>query len=179
MSGRGKSSRQQYHLAQKTTNQRGFGDPSHTRVKKNKGDRTIHTLGPPDLSVMHRRCPTNFVLLLGALLCVANGVLWAESGVLVVHVEDVQRRPIKGVQIGTEGDGGSALTGDDGKARIPLAKQTKEKSWVSLQILKSPPRKDFVMVSPWDYRAVIPSFENESENFLEVVVVQRGDRAAL
>src|SRR5260370_40474087 len=35
------------------------------------------------------------------------------------------------------------------------------------------------MVSPWDYRAVIPSFENESENFLEVVVVQRGDRAAL
>ena len=35
------------------------------------------------------------------------------------------------------------------------------------------------MVSPWDYRAVIPSFENESENFVEVVVVQRGDRAAL
>ncbi len=49
-----------------------------------------------------------------------------------------------------EGNGGSSVTGDDGKARISLAKQTKEKSWVSLQILKSPPGKDFVMVSPWD-----------------------------
>jgi len=121
----------------------------------------------------------NFVLLVGALLCAVSGLLWAESGVLVVHVEDVQRRPISGVQIGTEGDGGSAITGDDGKARIRLAKETKEKSWVSLQILKSPPHKDFVMVSPWDYRAVVPLFENESENFVKVVVVQRGDRAAL
>jgi hypothetical protein len=119
------------------------------------------------------------LVLLGASLCAAGGVAWAELGVLVVHVEDVQRRPISGVQIGTEGDGGSAITGDDGKARIPLAKQTKEKGWVSLQILNSPPHKDFVMVSPWDYRTVVPSFENESENFVKVVVVQRGDRAAL
>lgn len=35
------------------------------------------------------------------------------------------------------------------------------------------------MVSPWDYRTLVPSFENESENFVEVVLVQRGDRAAL
>jgi len=104
---------------------------------------------------------------------------WAEAGVLVVHVNDVQRRPIRGLQIGVEGDGGSSLTGDDGKARIPLAKQTKEESWVSLQILKSPPNKDFVLVSPWDYRTLVPSFANESQNFVEVVVVQRGDRAAL
>src|ERR1700720_3565487 len=76
-------------------------------------------------------------------------------------------------------DGGSSVTGDDGKARIPLAKQTKENSWVSLQILKSPPGRDLVMVSPWDYRSGVPSFENESENFVEVVLVQRGDRAAL
>ena len=97
---------------------------------------------------MRPLCRLNFALLTCLLLCAASGVLWAESGVLVVHVEDVQRHPIGGVQIGTEGDGGSAITGDDGKARIPLARQTKEKSWVSLQILKSPPRKDFVMVSP-------------------------------
>jgi tetratricopeptide (TPR) repeat protein len=119
------------------------------------------------------------LVLLGASLCAAGGVAWAESGVLVVHVEDVQRHPISGVQIGTEGDGGSEFTGNDGKARIPLAKQTKEKSWVSLQILQSPPHKDFVMLSPWDYRAVVPLFENESENFVKVVVVQRGDRMAL
>jgi tetratricopeptide (TPR) repeat protein len=106
-------------------------------------------------------------------------VVWAESGVLVVHVEDVQRHPISGVQIGTEGDGGSAIRGDDGKARILLAKQTKQGSWVSLQILRSPPGKDFVMNSPWDYRTIVPSFENESENFVKVVIVQRGDRTAL
>ena len=128
---------------------------------------------------MRRLCRLNFALLLSTLLCTASGLLWAESGVLVVHVEDVQRHPISDVQIGVEGDGGSAFTGDDGKGRIPLAQQTKEKNWVSLQILKSPPHKDFVMVSPWDYRAVIPPFENESENFVKVVVVQRGDRTAL
>jgi tetratricopeptide (TPR) repeat protein len=129
--------------------------------------------------VMRRLCRLNCALLLGALLCTACGVVWAESGVLVVHVEDVQRHPIGGVQIGTEGDGGSAITGDDGKARIPLARETKEKSWISLQILRSPPHKDFVMVSPWDYRAVVPLFENESENFVKVVIVERGDRVAL
>jgi tetratricopeptide (TPR) repeat protein len=123
--------------------------------------------------------------LLGLAVLIGSGcslntcVAMAESGVLVVHVKDVQRHPIGGLQIGVEGDGGSAITGDDGKARIQLAKQTKEKSWVSLQILRSPPNKDYVMVSPWEYRAIIPSFENESENFIEVVVVQRGDRAAL
>ena len=119
------------------------------------------------------------VFLMGLWLCLTSRMLWAEAGVLVVHVKDVQRRPISGVQIGVEGDGGSAIAMDDGKARIALAKDTEEKSWVSLQILKSPPGKDYVIVSPWDYRTLIPSFENESENFVEVVVVQRGDRAAL
>jgi tetratricopeptide (TPR) repeat protein len=118
-------------------------------------------------------------LLIGSWLCLVNGVIRAEEGILVVHIKDAQRHPVGGLLIGVEGDGGSAITSDDGKARIALAKQTKEKSWVSLQILKSPPGKDFVMVSPWDYRAPVPSFENESENFIEVVVVQRGDRAAL
>jgi len=116
---------------------------------------------------------------MGACLCVTCGVLWAEAGVLVVHVEDVQQRPIAGVQIGVKGDGGSAVTGDDGKARIRLAQQTKENRWVFLQIVRSPSGKDFVMVSPWEHNTLVPSFENESENFVEVVVVLRGDRQAL
>jgi hypothetical protein len=45
--------------------------------------------------------------------------------------------------------------------------------------VKSQPGQDLVVVSPWDYRTQIPSFENESDDFVEVVVVQRGDRAAL
>jgi hypothetical protein len=35
------------------------------------------------------------------------------------------------------------------------------------------------MVSPWNSKILVPSFENESKNFVEVVVVQRGDRLAL
>jgi tetratricopeptide (TPR) repeat protein len=120
-----------------------------------------------------------FVRLLGALLCAQSVITLAESGILVVHVKDVQERPVAGVQIGVTGDGGSPTTGDDGKARIPLAKQTKENDWVRLQILKSPPGKDFMMVSPWDYGTFVPSFANESKNVIEIVVVQRGDRVAL
>jgi tetratricopeptide (TPR) repeat protein len=120
---------------------------------------------------------TSLVFLIGFHLYPA--LLRAEEGILVVHVKDSQDHPIGGMQIGVEGDGGSVITGGDGKARIRLAKQTKEKSWVSLQIVKSPPGKDYVIVSPWDKWAIVPPFDNESQNFVEIVVVQRGDRAAL
>jgi tetratricopeptide (TPR) repeat protein len=121
----------------------------------------------------------SLVLPFAFFLTSATTRLLAEAGVLVVHAEDVQRHPVRGLQIGVEGDGGSAVTTGDGKARIKLAKDTKANSWVSLQILGSAPGSDLVMVSPWDYRTQVPSFENESENFVKVVVVQRGDRAAL
>jgi len=126
--------------------------------------------------VMRRLHRIYFAVLL---VCAANALTWAESGILVVHVEDVQERPIAGVQIGVKGDGGYATTGHDGKARIPLAKQTRANSEVDLQILGSPPGKDFVMVSPWERKALVPSFENESKNFVEVVIIQRGELAAL
>ena len=127
---------------------------------------------------MHRPL-RNPLLLVMVSLILACPLAWAETGILVVHVKDVKRHPVAGLKIGVEGDGGSAFTGEDGRARIPLAIQTKAKSSVTLQIVKSPPGKDLVMVSPWDYRAQVPSFENESDNFVEVVVVQSGDRAAL
>ena len=119
------------------------------------------------------------LLVILASLCLACPIAWAETGILVVHVKDVQRQPVVGLEIGVEGDGGSAITDPKGKARIKLAPQTKEKSSVALQIVKSPPGQSLVMVSPWDYRTQVPSFENESDNFVEVVVVQRGERAAL
>jgi len=127
--------------------------------------------------VMRRRF--NSAVLIVPLLCAATTLTLAESGILVVHVKDVQERPIAGLQIGVKGDGGSATTGDDGKARIPLAKRTKENDWVSLQILHSPPGKDFMMVSPWDYGTFVPSFANESKNVVEITVATRGDRIAL
>ena len=97
----------------------------------------------------------------------------------MVDVQDEHRQPIFGVQIGVEGDGGSAVTDDHGKARIHLSPQNKQKDWVSLEILKSPPGKDLVMVSPWDSWISVPSFENESENFVRVVVVEFSDRTTL
>ena len=65
-------------------------------------------------------------LTLGLLLVVGSVPLLAERGVLVLNVQDTQGTPIIGVEIGTKGDGGSAVTGKDGKARVPLAPATKE-----------------------------------------------------
>jgi hypothetical protein len=103
----------------------------------------------------------------------------AEVGYVSVQVEDAQRHPVRGVQIGIEGIGGSRLTGDDGKAQLPVGKDSAPSDWITLHILNSPAGKDLVMVSPWDSRAQIPSFANKPENFVNVIVVQRGDRAAL
>ena len=125
------------------------------------------------------RCPLRHAFFLLATFLVAS-LAAAETGFLFVHVEDVQRHRVVGLQIAVEGEGGSpAFTADRGTARLALAKDTKANTWVSLQILKSPAGKDYVMVSPWDYRAQVPSFENATENFVKVVVVQRGDRVAL
>src|ERR1039458_9899737 len=111
--------------------------------------------------------------------CLPGSVASAETGFLVVHVEDVQGHPVRGVQIGVKGDGGSDTSDAHGTARIRLAPQTKVTDWVTLQVLHSPPGKDLVLLSPYDSRAVVPSFENKSDNFVDVVVVESGDRAAL
>jgi tetratricopeptide (TPR) repeat protein len=115
--------------------------------------------------------------LIGLMLAAAYAS--AETGYVTVEVQDAQRRPLRGVDIGVEGIGGSRLSGDDGKAQLPLAKNAAPSDWITLQILHSPAGKDFVIVSPWDYRVQVPSFAEKPENFIRVVVVERGDRAAL
>jgi len=104
---------------------------------------------------------------------------WADVAVLQVLVQDAQKRPVRGVEIGVEGSGGSRITGDDGKALLPLAKETSENDWVSLQIVHSPRGQDWAMVSPYDGRTPVPSFKAKSENFVRVTVIERGDMAAL
>src|ERR1035438_1535212 len=101
-------------------------------------------------------------------LCLACPIAWAETGILVVNVEDVKGNPVLGLEIGVKGDGGSAVTDKNGKARIKLAPQTKENSLVSLQVVKSPPGRDLAMVSPWDHWVRVPPFENESGSFVGV-----------
>jgi tetratricopeptide (TPR) repeat protein len=121
--------------------------------------------------------PRSIKLVIGLILVTVPAV--AETGYMVVQVQDVQRRPVHGVEIGVEGKGGSRLSGDDGKAQLPLARSVVPGDWVSLQILHSPAGKDFVIISPWDYSVQVPSFDEKAENFIRVVVVGRGDRAAL
>ncbi len=114
-----------------------------------------------------------------SLLLLVSAAAYAEQGVLVVHVKDVQNRPIVNLEIGTEGEGDTQRTDISGLARLRLAPQTRAATLVSLQIIHSPPGKDFVMIDPWDGRSFVPPFENESENFVSVVVAERGDRALL
>ena len=103
----------------------------------------------------------------------------AERGFVLVQVQDAQGRAVRGIEIKIEGMGGSSVTGDDGEAKLSVGAATKEGDAISLAILHSPPGKDYVMNSPWDSRTAVPSFENKADNFIKVVVVQRGDRATL
>ena len=104
----------------------------------------------------------------------------AEQGVLVVQISDTQRRPIAGVRIATRGDGSiGAPTDAAGRTRIRLAAQTRPGAIVALTIVPAPKTKDFVFISPWDNNVSVPPFENESQNFARLVVVERGERAAL
>jgi hypothetical protein len=103
----------------------------------------------------------------------------AEQGKVVVYVQDTKGQPISGVQIGIEGIGGAKLTGDDGKAILAVGGDTKPSDPVSFTILRSPPRRDLVFASPWDGRTFVPSFESKPENFIKIVLIDRGDRAAL
>jgi tetratricopeptide (TPR) repeat protein len=103
----------------------------------------------------------------------------AERGFVLMQVQDTRHHPVRGVEIGVEGNGSSQLTGDDGKARLAVGAAAKEGDWLTLMIARSPAGQDLVMISPWDLRAQIPSFDDKPENFVRVVVVQRGDRAAL
>lgn len=111
-------------------------------------------------------------------LLVFSSHLDAEQGVLVIHAGNPQGRAITGVVLATKGDGATGPPTDkSGKSRIRLAPQTRPRSWVSLQVVRS--SQDLVFISPWDSRVMVPSFENESENFVPVVLAERGNRALL
>jgi tetratricopeptide (TPR) repeat protein len=115
-----------------------------------------------------------------AVVLVFCHLVYAEDRVLVVHVADPKGQPIPGVILSTTGDSStSPATDNGGKSRIKLAAQTAPNSEVKLQIIRSPEKKDLVFVSPWDSRVRVPPFENESQNFVSVVLIEAGDKAWL
>ena len=109
-------------------------------------------------------------------LSVALAVAFAEQGVMVVRVRSAAEQVLSKVRIGTAGDGSTEFTDGSGHARLRLAAQTKPGSRIQLQIVDPP---EFVFISPWDGWAVVPSFDNDSGNYVDVVLVRRGDKRAL
>jgi tetratricopeptide (TPR) repeat protein len=104
----------------------------------------------------------------------------AEQGKLSLHVTDPKGIPVAHLEIATAGDGGGPKETDrTGRVILVLARDTKVNSSVSFQIVKSPKGHDYVMVSPWNSSTLVPSFENESNNYVEIVVAERGDKALL
>jgi tetratricopeptide (TPR) repeat protein len=96
-----------------------------------------------------------------------------------VHVQDVHDKPLKGVQIGIKGLGGSGTSGNDGNAKIALPSRANQSDWVELQVTNSPPGRSLEIISPY-HKVQIPPFQEKPMNFVEVVVVQQGTiRSAL
>jgi hypothetical protein len=99
-----------------------------------------------------------------------------EQGVLVVSVRTAADTPLSGVRIGTVGDGSTVSTDDTGRGRIRLSPETGPGASDTLQVVPPP---DLVLISPWGGRTPVPPFENESDNYIQVILVRRGDRRAL
>ena len=103
----------------------------------------------------------------------------AEKGILILNVTDTKDVVIAGVEIGPEGDGSTGRTDGKGKARIKLAPQTQPGHRVTLRVFSSPAQRDLVFISPWDRTAQVPPFENESNNYLPIILADRADRDLL
>jgi tetratricopeptide (TPR) repeat protein len=128
---------------------------------------------------MNRKVGLRFACAVVAAVLSVNAAALGEQDTLVVHVSDVQGAPVAGLEIGTQGPGGSDLTDRRGIARIKLPKGTAPNSSISLQIWSKPSGKDLVIISPWDNRVQVLPYENEAVNYAPVVVVNRGDRTLL
>ena len=109
-----------------------------------------------------------------------SGLVRAEEGILVIHVADPQGRPIRGVLLSVKGDASiSPPTDRAGKTRIRLALSTRSDRWVSLQVVRVLDGRDLVFIDPWNAQTRVPPFENESDNFVAIVLAPRGDRTIL
>jgi tetratricopeptide (TPR) repeat protein len=112
---------------------------------------------------------------LAVFLLVFAASLSAEQGVLALTAKDIHERAIKGLQLQAEGSAVSAPTDDSGLARIRLSPLTKQGTWLVIRLVK--PKKDWVFISPWDGRVLVPPFDSATE--VPIVLVTRGDRAVL
>jgi len=96
----------------------------------------------------------------------------------VVHVTDINDHPVIGLHL-RAGDSDTRPSTANGEARIKLASQTKPGVFIKLEIVSSPKGHDYVLISPYDKSVQVPPFENEAQNIVSAVVVERRDKACL
>ncbi len=121
------------------------------------------------------------LLLLASLLvfCSSSRLYVQKTTFRFTTGQDASHRPLKGVEIGVMGNGGSDVSDIQGKARIKLGNQTREGTSVSLQIVPHRSAPIYVFLSPLDGRVIVPSFNSEANNFVGVTLVKPGDKMLL
>ncbi len=114
------------------------------------------------------------MMLLGAVLALSFfcGEILAQERTLQISVVDLQDKPIEFVQLTTTAKSTTEVTNSDGKATIKLLENTPINSEVGLRITGTPKDKDYVFISPWDKRVVVPSK-------VTIVLAERGIRQLL
>jgi len=110
------------------------------------------------------------------LLLLSAALAHAAPGRLTVVVQSPIHVPIANVRIGIAGAGSIGTTHIGGRTELQLASDTSVGSHVRLQVVPPP---SMFMVSPFEGDAIVPRFENESGNFLAVILMPPGNREAL
>src|SRR5882672_11330161 len=105
-----------------------------------------------------------------------------EDHILALFVTNTSDEQVNDITITCAGDC-SQSSAVQGKVRIKLPPQTRPGDWVNLQIIKHERGRargaDWALISPWDNRVMVPSFENKADNAVPVVVARRGDKQIL
>src|SRR5262245_26029458 len=101
-----------------------------------------------------------------------------EDGILVLYVTDTADNQVSNITLTCKGDC-SQQSAAQGKIRMKLPPQTRPGDSVTLQIVKRSGGVEWVLISPWDGRAVVHAFDNKADNFVSVIVARKGDRDML
>lgn len=102
-----------------------------------------------------------------------------ETGYFDLKVTDASGRVVTRVDIKCpDGRCYQGQSDDQGIAHIRLVGNVRP-DWVKISILRRQHGPDWVLLSPWDDRIVVPSDSNSPENVQNVIVVRRHDKQIL
>lgn len=116
---------------------------------------------------------------IGALCLLASLSFYSfEQGVLVLYVTDTKEKPVRKIMLTCKGGCSQQSIDDTGKVVLRVPSQTRPGDPVTISVVPLA-GTDWVLISPWDGRVVTPSFDNRADNFVSVIVGQRGDKDLL